>query len=62
MIDLKSYCTTMKALWAYRLYNAKDQTWSVISQKYFESCDIKTILCNNAETEKHLPIKLPKFY
>ena len=33
MIDLKSYCDAMKAVWAYRLYNAKDETWSIIPQK-----------------------------
>ena len=62
MIDLKSYCVAMKAVWAYRLYNAKGETWSIIPQKYFENCDIQTILCMNTDKEKHIPIKLPMFY
>ena len=62
MIDLKSYCVAMKAVWAYRLYNAKNETWSIIPQKYFENCDIQTILCMNTDKEKHIPIKLPMFY
>ena len=52
----------MKAVWAYRLYNAKDETWSLIPQKCFENCDIQTILCMNTDNENHIPIKLPMFY
>ena len=62
MIDLKSYCTAMKAIWAYRLYKATNETWSIIPQKYFENCNIKLVLCMNTEKEKHIPIKLPLFY
>ena len=62
MIDLKSYCSAMKAVWAQRLYNATNETWAIIPQKYFETCDISLIMCMNADKGKHIPINLPQFY
>ena len=62
MIDLKSYCSAMKAVWAQRLYNASNETWAILPQKYFETCDISLILCMNADKGKHIPINLPQFY
>lgn len=62
MIDFRAFCIAMKAVWATRLYNNNKDTWTIIPQKYFEKCDVKTMLCMNIEHEKHIPIQSPVFY
>ena len=62
MLDFKSFCIATKAAWAHKLYNCKDETWGIIPGKYFETCDIATLLCMNIEKDKHIPITLPFFY
>lgn len=52
----------MKAVWAQRLYNSKEETWAILPSKHFENCGIEKLLCMNAENEKHIPIQLPPFY
>ena len=36
MIDFRTLFTSMKAVWAGRLFNCKDETWGIIPSKYFE--------------------------
>ena len=62
MIDFKSFCISMKAVWATRMYENTKATWTIIRQKYFEKRDFVTLLCMNTETEKQIPIRLPDFY
>ena len=62
MLDFRSFCIAAKAAWAYKLYNCNKETWGIIPGKYFEKCDIATLLCMNSEKDKHIPIKLPAFY
>ena len=62
MIDVKNFCTAMKAAWASKLYKCKDESWAIIPRKYLENCEIEKVLCMNFENEKHNPIKLPTFY
>ena len=62
MIDFKSFCLAMKAVWAARLYKVTNDTWSIIPNKYMEQCDISTLMCMDMQKEKNLPIKLPLFY
>lgn len=62
MIDFKLFCSSMKAIWTYRLYTSNKETWSIIPNIYFKNCDIKTLMCMNFETEKQLPLNLPQFY
>ena len=42
--------------------NCNKETWGIIPRKYFEKCDIATLLCMNSDKEKHIPVKLPNFY
>ena len=62
MIDFKSFCKAMKAVWASRLYKSKNETWSIIPNKYMEHCDINILMWMNINKEKELPINLPLFY
>lgn len=62
MVDFKSFCLAMKASWASKLYKSTNETWTIIPNKYFENCDIATVMCMNAETVKQIPFKLPEFY
>lgn len=62
MIDFRSFSKSMKAVWASKIYNSKDETWAIIPNKYFESCGIGKLSCMNAESEKHIPFQLPPFY
>ena len=62
MIDFKSFCTAMKAIWAERLYKSQDETWSIIPKKYMEKCSIVRLMCMNHNKSKLIPVKLPQFY
>lgn len=62
MIDFKSFCTAMKAIWAERLYKSQDETWSIIPNKYLEKCSIVRLMCMNHNKSKLIPVKLPQFY
>lgn len=62
MIDFKTFCVAMKAVWATRLYKSKNETWTIIPNKYMESCGINIWLQMNIDKEKLLPLKLPRFY
>lgn len=55
MIDFKSFCIAMKAIWAYRLYKSKNETWTIIPLKYIEneSCDLSILMNMNYEKEKN---------
>ena len=62
MIDFKAFCVAMKAVWVTRLYKSKNETWTIIPNKYMESCGINNWLQMNIDKEKRLPIRLPRFY
>ena len=62
MIDFKTFCIAMKAVWACRLIKCKQETWSIIPKKHLDNIGIKHILCMNIEHDKQIPIKLPIFY
>ena len=62
MLDFRSFCLSMKAVWAVKLNKSDGEGWSIIPKKYFENCGIEVLMCMNSETEKQLPIKLPQFY
>ena len=61
MIDFKSFCTAMKAIWAERLYKVKMKL-GVLFQKYMEKCSIVRLMCMNHNKSKLIPVKLPQFY
>ena len=56
MLDFRSFCISIKAAWAWKLYNCNKETWEIIPRKYFEKCDIATLLCMNSDKEKYKPI------
>ena len=62
MLELRSFCLAAKAVWAQRLYNSKDETWTIIPKKHMEQCNISILMSMNIDKEKVIPIKLPKFY
>lgn len=62
MIDFKTFCSSMRAAWAYKLYKSDGENWSIIPKKYLEKCGIEMLMCMNFQTEKQIPIKLPQFY
>ena len=62
MIDFKSFCLAMKAVWATRLHYSKNEAWTIIPKKYMEDCNITTLMCMNMDKENHLPVKIPPFY
>ena len=62
MVDFKIFCISMKAVWAGRLLNCKEETWGIIPKKYFEQIGIEKILCMNAENERHILTKISEFY
>lgn len=49
MIDFRSFCIAMKAVWAYILYNARGETWNIIPLKYTEKCKIEVLISMNFE-------------
>lgn len=62
MVDLKSFHTSLKAVWACRLWQKQSETWTAIPRMYMKHCDINMLMCMNFEKEKHIPIKIPEFY
>ena len=62
MLDFKSFCLASKAVWCQRLYNSSLETWTIISPKYMEQCNINLLMYMNIEKEKLLPVRIPQFY
>ena len=36
MIDFKSFCVAMKAVWASRLYSSENETWTIIPKNIWK--------------------------
>ena len=51
MLDFRSFCISIKAAWAWKLYNCNKEIWRIIPRKYFEKCDIASLLCMNSDKE-----------
>ena len=62
MLELRSFFLAAKAVWAQRLYNSKDEIWTIIPKKHMEQSNISLLMSTNIDKEKSITIKLPKFY
>ena len=55
MIDVKTFNTSMKAIWISKLYNGQNKTWTAIPRKLMNKCELAFLLNIYTEMEKQIP-------